>query len=251
MLRPQGNPNWIKGGPSPNPNGRPRGKPIGDKIQERTEDPLLTMAEFVAETSGPDTRNSVQILLDFARCEKMQPSLRIAAASAAAPYQFAKKSHQLTRVSTPIDVPDFQSVEEAEDFVKVLMQRVGQGELDFQSTNELSTRIQTWINSKRAGVDLDIKRLAHGDMTGDQIIKIEGGLPPLPGTTMTMPSINGHNGNRPGHELPPQPTAIEATTTDVQECSCGPVCNYEPRPTVAPPESQAADPSPETQAKGP
>jgi hypothetical protein len=201
------------------------------------------MAEFVAETSGPDTRNSVQILLDFARCEKIQPSLRIAAASAAAPYQFAKKSHQLTRVSTPIHVPDFQTVEEAEDFVKQLMQRVGQGELDFQSTNELSTRIQTWINSKRAGVDLDLKRLAHVDVTSDQIIKIEGGLPTLPGTNITMPSINGHNGHgenshSDGRELPPEPAVIEASARDARECSCGPVCDYVPRTTDDPTESQ-------------
>jgi hypothetical protein len=212
------------------------------------------MAEFVAETSpdnGPDTRNSVQILLDFARCEKIQPSLRIAAASAAAPYQFAKKSHTLTRVSTPIEVPDFQSVEGAEDFVKQLMQRVGAGELDFQSTNEISTRIQTWINSKRAGVDLDIKRLSHADVTGNQIIKIEGGLPTLPGTTITMPAINGHNNHSDGRELPPQPAVIEASTADTRECSCGPVCDYEPRTTVDPPEPQPPDPSTEAQVQEP
>ena len=34
--------------------------------------------------------------------------------------------------------------------------------------------------------------MAQGGATTDQTIRIEGGLPELPGTNVTMPQLNGH-----------------------------------------------------------
>jgi hypothetical protein len=199
-----GNPNWKKG-VSGNPNGRPRKHGDSRKTLERLHEGLWALAEFVAQTTeGEDSRNSVQILLDFARNEKTPTHLRIAAAAAAAPYEFIKK--QDVYVKVPIDVPDFHSLEQAEDFLLNLAKQVAAGELDFKSTEIVADRVQRWINSKRYGMEIEIKRLNTDSGAGDQRIVITGGLPTMPGLEgVLMPQLNGHTIDS---------VAIESTPTD-------------------------------------
>jgi hypothetical protein len=94
-------------------------------------------------------------------------------------------------VQAPIDVPSFTTIEEAEAFLLTLAQRTASQELDLASVEAVSARVRDWINSKRAGQELEIKRLNADVATGDQVIRIEGGMPPLPGTSVTMPELNG------------------------------------------------------------
>ena len=204
-----GNPNWTKG-ISGNPAGRPRTSREGKKVQERTKESLVAMAEFAVEQQAEkEYRSSLELLLDFANDSKIQPSLRISAAAAAAPYEYAKKSAVPPPqfVETPIDLPNLQSAEEAETFLLNLSKRVAAGELDFLSTEQVCSRVQSWINSVRHGQELELKRLASVD-TGPQNITISGGLPTMPGLeNVVMPRLNGHGHDLLEHEASPSPPA--------------------------------------------
>jgi hypothetical protein len=92
-----------------------------------------------------------------------------------------------------VHVPDFANIEEAEAFQLHLSKLEANREIDSRTARTITERIQNWISNKRADEELEIKRLASGDIAGDQLIRIEGGLPELPGTSIDMPhKLNGH-----------------------------------------------------------
>jgi hypothetical protein len=126
----------------------------------------------------------------------------MAAAAALAPYAHPKLQALPTPrfIDNPIDVPDFTSVEIAEDFLARLPVLVARGELDFQSAQELSAMTKLWIDAKNDRSELELKVVNQGGET-EQTIHITGGLPELPGTRIEMPLLNGHATN--GHALAP------------------------------------------------
>jgi hypothetical protein len=235
----QGNPNWYKGQPSANPLGRPKGTGEGKKVRNAREQSLTALAEHVAEQPH-EPRSAVQILQDFANDKSIPTSLRISAAAAAAPYERPK----LLPVPGPvylhsqIDIPAFACIEDAEAFLLTLSQREAAGELETASVQTVSDRVRAWIQSKRTGEELALKKYTAGNETGEQVVRIEGGLPTLPGTNVTMPQLNGHNGYDPNGLLPPPNAsttghmpAIESVPD--QPCS---VMAFAPQPApVAPP----------------
>jgi hypothetical protein len=95
-------------------------------------------------------------------------------------------------IETPIETPDFTSVEVAESFLAKIPVLVARGQLDFQSALELTSMTKTWIDTQydKKGHDLKVINAQGGPL--EQTIRIEGGLPSLPGTNVTMPLINGH-----------------------------------------------------------
>ena len=92
-----------------------------------------------------------------------------------------------------------------------LTARVGAAEIDFQSAEVVSSRVQGWINSKRQGEELELKKLNAGQETGEHFIKIQGGMPIMPGCEqLIMPHqvvSNGRvlEGNTAQGLLNPQP----------------------------------------------
>lgn len=185
------NPKFKKGGPSPNPHGRPRSRIDGRKVLERTQEALKSMAEFVVDDDS-DFSEPVQLLNAFARCPSIPDALRISAAAAAAPYLQPKllPVPGPQYVYTPIAVPDFESVEQAESFLLDLLQRVGTAQLEIQSANEIFAKTREWIRSRRDGAELEIKQLNADASNAEQVIHIEGGLPTLPGTNIIMPEAH-------------------------------------------------------------
>jgi hypothetical protein len=91
-------------------------------------------------------------------------------------------------IETSLEVPDFKSIEEAEAFLATLAQRFASSELGAQSALDLSTLVRNWISAKHATQELALKQLA-ASATGETTIRIEGGLPPLPGTNVIMPTF--------------------------------------------------------------
>src|SRR5215467_13317371 len=79
--------------------------------------------------------------------ESQEESIRAQAAAALAPYQFPKlQSITVPRfIETPIDVPDFTHVSDAESFLARLPVLVARGQLDFQSAQELAAMTKLWI----------------------------------------------------------------------------------------------------------
>jgi hypothetical protein len=195
-----------------NPNGRPPGsrnkrtQEILDAIKSRGDkDPLDFLSEVI-------TSNNTY-----------SPELKVTAANYLTPYLHSKRSVAAPApryIDSPVQVPEFQSVDKAETFLASLPVMLGRGELDSQTALELSTLTRAWISARHEREELQMKQIAQGH--GVETIRIEGGLPPLPGTDIIMPVIDGGlNGKTIDHE--PRP-AIEAAdqSTPAQETNAGP-----------------------------
>ena len=102
-------------------------------------------------------------------------------------------------------MPDFQTVAQAEAYLASIPVLLGKGEIDSQSALELSQLTKNWLDAFYARQDYDLKLQAQG---GGQntTIRIEGGLPALPGTNVIMDDtalgrVNGNNGHVIEHAL--------------------------------------------------
>jgi hypothetical protein len=93
-----------------------------------------------------------------------------------------------------IEVPEFQSIQDAENFLARLPVLLGRCEIESQLALELSTLTKNWIDAKydRDKLQLQINAAGGGP---EPHIHITGGLPELPGTRITMPQLNGHEIN--------------------------------------------------------
>jgi hypothetical protein len=87
-------------------------------------------------------------------------------------------------------VPQFETIEQAQEFLALLSHKAGAGELELQSALDISTLVKNWIISKQSGIELDLKVATQINGATPEVIRIEGGLPGLPGTEITMP-LNG------------------------------------------------------------
>jgi hypothetical protein len=58
-------------------------------------------------------------------------------------------------------VPDFTSIDEAENYLAEIPRRVGRGELDFQAGLDLSAMTKNWIDAKYAREELQLKLAAR------------------------------------------------------------------------------------------
>ena len=137
-------------------------------------------------------KDALETLSYLQHNEQIEPGLRIAAASALAPYCHPKMQATPTPrfIELQIDVPDFTCVADAETFVARILSLVAKGHLDIQSGQELIALAKVYIDAQYAKEELQYK--LSPPETRDTTIRIEGGLPALPGTNITMPVINGH-----------------------------------------------------------
>jgi len=143
--------------------------------------------------------------------EQNDPSLRIAATTALAPFAHPK----LQAIPTPrfveceIEPIEFTHLSDAEQFLGRIAGLVSSGSLDIQTGLELSTLTKNWIDAQYAREELAIKQYNAGSTEHEQTIRIEGGLPALPGTNVTMPVL-GHGPVTNGHALEPPRPAVPA-----------------------------------------
>jgi hypothetical protein len=124
--------------------------------------------------------------------ENLPLALRATIAANIAPYCHPKLGiTQPPRfIETEVEVPDFKTIEEAETFLATLAQRFASSELGAQSALDLSTLVRNWISAKHADAEFELKQLA-ASADPNPTIRIEGGLPDLPGTSIIMPSPEG------------------------------------------------------------
>jgi hypothetical protein len=111
---------------------------------------------------------------------------------------------------------------------------LGKGEIDSQTALELSQLTKNWLDAIYAHQEYDPKLQAQGG-GGDTTIRIEGGLPSLPGTSVIWDdtvvgrnghkvidqalndSVNGQTVSQPvpqSDEPPANPLADKANTSD-------------------------------------
>jgi len=171
-------------------------------------------AEVFDIIKGLGHKDALETLSYLQHNEQIEPGLRIAAAAALAPYCHPKMQATPTPrfIENPIEVPDFERVSDAENFLAKLPVLVARGLLDFQSAQELCAMTKLWIDSQNARTELDLKAVNSGATEHEQVLTIRGGLPVMPGLEgVVMPALNGHaatNGN--GHALAAPSDAVPA-----------------------------------------
>ena len=89
-----------------------------------------------------------------------------------------------------VSLPRPKTIREAYENVLKLSEMKAQGQLDVTTADSLIADQKTVLN---AMVDEAKLLAANGDPNQEQRIIIQGGLPSLPGTTITMPQLNGHH----------------------------------------------------------
>jgi hypothetical protein len=159
------------------------------------------------ETRG-DT-DPADLLSSIVTNDKEPNELRIQAAGLLMPYKYGKHGSipPARFVELEIDVNEFTHVSEAENFLAKIALLVARGHLDIQSGQELSGLVKAWIDTQYAKDELQFK--INPPEHRDQTITITGGLPPLPGTNVTMPVLD-HEPATNGHALEPPTEFIAA-----------------------------------------
>jgi hypothetical protein len=159
-------------------NGRPVGsrnnrtKEVLDLISSlKLQDPLVTLAQLQANSSDE--------------------AIRATAANMLAPYLHSKNA---TKPVQPDPVyfdtealPRPANIAEACSNIALLSEKKATGELDVVTADSLIADQRIILN---AMVD-EAKLLTADASTLPQVIKIEGGLPSIPGCDMIMPQLNG------------------------------------------------------------
>src|SRR5262245_1049834 len=143
-------------------------------------------------------KDALETLSYLQHNEQIEPGLRIAAAAALAPFCHPKMQATPTPrfVDLQIDIPEFTHVSDAEAFLAKIALLTARGHLDIQSAQELSGLVKLWIDSQYQREELNYN--ISPPETHDATIRIEGGLPALPGTSIVMPVLDGKpatNGN--------------------------------------------------------
>jgi hypothetical protein len=142
--------------------------------------------------------------------------LRIQAAGLLMPYKYSKcgTAPVLVYVDVPFEVPEFTHPSDAENFLAKIAALTARGELDLQTALELSSLAKAWLDAQYAKEELAIKQFNAGSTEHEQVIRVEGGLPALPGTNITMPVLDGKPATN-GHAALAAPAdavpAIEST----------------------------------------
>ena len=184
-----------------NPNGRPKGsrnrrtEEIWSKLEARGDlDPADVLSEMVSDKT-------------------LAKELRATAANFLMPYKYGKRGTIPVARFIPdqIEVPTFNTVQEAEVYLAHIPVLLGRGELDSQTALELSTLTKNWLDSIYARQEYEIKLAAQGGGS-DKTIRIEGGLPALPGTNVIMDdtALGRVNGNNPRSSTMPRMTPSTA-----------------------------------------
>jgi len=142
--------------------------------------------------------------------------LRIQAAGLLMPYKYSKCGTAPVQVyiDVPIECPTFERISDAEVFLARVAALVAAGQLDIQAGQNLSALAKAWLDAQYQREELQIKQINAGATEHEQVIKIVGGLPVMPGLeSVVMPQLNGHAVN--GRVLePPPPPQIESSQND-------------------------------------
>jgi hypothetical protein len=202
---------------APGESGKPNGRPKGAR-NRRTQE-VLDLIQGRGDTDPLDALSAIVTT-------NKDPNIVATAANMLAPFVHSKRGTVPAPrfIPEPIEVPKFSTLDQAEDYLNDLSVRLGRGEIDSQSAIEIGGLIKQWMDSRRAAIELDLKIAAQGGH-GDATIRIEGGLPLLPGTSVIMddtavgrviehdgaPALNGHNGHQAqAPAIDAEPTQSEA-----------------------------------------
>jgi hypothetical protein len=169
------------------PGQRPEGagRPVGARNKRTTEivqqiieaghqDPLLTLAELQAKSHDE--------------------AIRATAANMLAPYLHSKNMAKPVPpdpvyFEQAVTLPRPTNIRQSYENIALLSEMKATGKLDVLTADSLINDQRVILN---AMVDEAKLIAAQGDPNQEQRIIIEGGLPPITGTDIIMPQLNGH-----------------------------------------------------------
>jgi hypothetical protein len=127
-------------------------------------------------------------LTNVYRSEVVPVPLRIAAATAAAPYVEARVTDR--KISCPINLPPSNSVEQARANINLIKAHIAAGALGIEE-GEVLLKIEQLLVETNMCVDVEqgvraLEALAR-DNPPQAGVEVRGGLPPLSGTNIDMP----------------------------------------------------------------
>ena len=172
------NRNKMPIGQTNNPNGRP----VGSR-NKRTE-AIWGKLEARGDLDPADHLSSIVTNPNKSK------DLRAAAANYLMPYKYSKRGTSVAPryVEDAIPVPEFTSVQEAQNFLADIARRSGAGELELQCATDISNLVKNWVLSVTAQDEYQLKLQAQGG-GADTTIRIQGGLPQLPGSSVIGMSL--------------------------------------------------------------
>src|SRR6516162_5727250 len=158
--------------------------------------------------------------------------LRIQAAGLLMPYKYGKHGSipPLRYIDEPVQLPEPQTIEQANKNIAYISNLKAQRLIDLDFANSLIADNTTIANNLIAEEELKFK--ISPPETRDTTITVVGGLPPLPGTTIRMPELNGHTAD----------ARALAAPTDVVPQTAGD--SGEPPNEITPGEAKALGPHP-------
>src|SRR5215471_10587978 len=161
--------------------------------------------------------------------------LRIQAAGLLMPYKYGKHGSipPPRYIDEPVQIPEPTTIEQANKNIAYISNLKAQGLIDLDFANSLIADNTTIANNLIAEEELKFK--LYPPETHDQTITIEGGLPALPGTNITMPVLNGHAVSdqllsAPNDVIPPGDGTNQAQETAVTEFTPGELKAQGPHP---------------------
>ena len=134
----------------PGQSGNPRGRPPGSKNK------VVTEIFKIAKERG--YRHPVVYMLEVMEDKNAPVERRDMCAIAAAPYmtpKFGTIQHRF--VEEAIQIPDFASEQDAENFLADISKRAGAGELELQSALDISALVRNWILSRDSRREYELK----------------------------------------------------------------------------------------------
>jgi hypothetical protein len=199
------NPGAIKAGESRNPEGRPIGSrnkrdaKLWEKLEARGDkDPAEFLSELVTNQNEPQ-------------------ELRASAANWLLPYKYSKRGAtpvppEPTYWDIEIRITKALTVTQARENLQFIAGLKLEGRISEQQADSLFAEHGKILEA----LIEEAKFIVRNQDTRDQIIHISGGLPPLPGTNITMPVLNGADID--GHILP-APTDLQGDALGLASAS--------------------------------
>jgi len=170
---------WFQPGNKESP-----GRPVGSRNKRTAE--IFHRLETRGDIDPADLLSSI------VTNPQEQQELRIQAAGLLMPYKYGKHGSipPLRHIDEPIQLPEPQTIEQANKNIAYISNLKAQGVIDLDFANSLIADNTTIANNLIAEEELRYK--ISPPETRDTTIQITGGLPALPGTSITMPVLNGN-----------------------------------------------------------